>query len=208
MKLDRLQERIEFHRERIKAYELVLEDLNGHLTERATDQLPAKLQKAIQLRHGVFFNGTVVGARQQQQMNRQAVLRDFIKPDQAYKITHLMKALKARGYVPSLKTMHLDLKAVGVVAGAGRLWHLQSTAAASPAAAAPRQTKKKKWGGTYSSKVKQQRKKTAKLLAKLDKLDAPFPSTAFGHQGSVLLRHGYIKKDGDGYARTEKQFTV
>jgi arginine repressor len=278
MKLDRLQERINFHRERIRAYELVLEDLNGHLTERATGQLPAKLQKAIQLRQAV--NGKV-GVRQTDQQERQAILRDFIKPDQAYKITHLVKALKARGYVPSLKTLHMDLDAIGMVAGAGRLWRLQSTAdgtrtgdvrvpaqqerrailrdfiqprqtykanqlkqvlkdhghvvgasafakdmhsvgmttggegsklwqmpsTAKSAAAAPRQIMKKKQPKTKAA-INQQRKKTAKLIAKLDTLDAPFPSTAFGPHGSILIRHGYVKKQGDGYARTEKQFTV
>lgn len=60
--------------------------------------------------------------------------------------------------------------------------------------------------GGYTSKLRQQRAATAKLLARFS-TEEPRP-TAHAQQLAVMLRHGYLKRVEGGYLRTDKPFDV
>src|SRR5262245_35198769 len=69
-------------------------------------------------------------------------------------------------------------------------------------------TKERPHGGTNKAEKLAKRKATAKFLARFD-ADTPMPnpSTDKGGNGiGVLMAHGYLKKKGDGYVRTSKEF--
>jgi hypothetical protein len=60
--------------------------------------------------------------------------------------------------------------------------------------------------GEYARKNKQQRSKTATMLATLDPTEPR--SLSNPRSASVLLLHGFIRKKGSGYVRTSKEFRV
>ena len=61
-------------------------------------------------------------------------------------------------------------------------------------------------GGAYAKQKKSDRKRTAAFLAKVAATDGPY-TKEHGGRVSVLLQHGYLKRQGEGYVRTDKVFT-
>jgi hypothetical protein len=62
-------------------------------------------------------------------------------------------------------------------------------------------------GGKYAKQKKSDRKRTAAFLAKVAASgDKPY-TKEHGGRVSVLLQHGYLRRQGEGYVRTDKVFT-
>jgi hypothetical protein len=57
--------------------------------------------------------------------------------------------------------------------------------------------------GTHTAMVNERRQKTAALLATMD---LHKPTNPGGRSLGVLIQHGFIKRKGDGYIRTAKDF--
>jgi hypothetical protein len=76
---------------------------------------------------------------------------------------------------------------------------------ARPAKPAPAKKPKR-----YSKPGSSQRKRTAKFLARFANTpsDKPYmPTGSDSRRVSVLIQHGYLKAQGEGYVRTDKVFT-
>src|SRR5262245_2385504 len=76
-----------------------------------------------------------------------------------------------------------------------------------PAATAT-QTKRKPTKRQTKAAIAANRKATASMLRRLAKKTAPVQADYFRGRTpiAVLIRHGYIKRTGDGYERTDKAF--
>ena len=61
-------------------------------------------------------------------------------------------------------------------------------------------------GGAFAAKKKADRKRTAAFLARVAKSDGPYTGPHNGRV-SVLIQHGYLKAQGEGFVRTDKVFT-
>jgi hypothetical protein len=77
-------------------------------------------------------------------------------------------------------------------------------------------TKRKTRGRAFTKQVRQvgsraatlaARRRTAKFLAKVARSNGPYTGADRSHFSALVL-HGYIKKQGEGYVRTEKPYDV
>jgi hypothetical protein len=70
----------------------------------------------------------------------------------------------------------------------------------------PARAATKKTTGTHAATIAAQRRRTAKFLARMENTTGPYRGKDLQKFVTPLLRHGYIKKSGDGYVRTDKPF--
>lgn len=62
--------------------------------------------------------------------------------------------------------------------------------------------------GQFAAKIHAQRSASAALLRKAEHADRPLPGNKFGRGLGSLVRRGYLKREGDGYVRTDKPYEV
>ena len=205
----RLLELAEAYQQKADALRLAAAELNGHETGKARGTIDAKLQAAMTLRQ-VHQNGSGPHRRPQQMQERRAamgaLLAKGLDTSQA-----LRAALAEQGFPVDNATIVSDLHAVG----ATKIGHTQKARWALPDETAsqpdtpPRRAKRKKTVKQSSSDVKKaQRRRTAQVLKRVERAEAPVSPAVIGRSAGALLRRGYLAKTAEGYTRTNKEFVV
>lgn len=116
-----------------------------------------------------------------------------LHPGEAFTQSAIRMAIGFRGSMKTIGSALQRAKRRRLVAHKGGKWQWKGATTATADTTT-----------TYQRRdPKEQRKRTAAVLAKMSTTE---PSPAPGLSTSILLLHGYIKKKGDGYVRTAKDF--
>jgi hypothetical protein len=130
---------------------------------------------------------------------RQQAIADWLQKNQTYKRADILAGYQQVGYPVTANTLRNDLHALGWQAS-GMSYHAQWAYAGSS---------KRKTTKTYHNKdITKQRRKTAAILKRAKTKNGPLPPAFFGKTLPILLRHGYLAKQDDGYVATDKEFVV
>jgi len=198
---ERLRALIDYHENIAKSIRLTLDTLSAEDRISARNGHVGKLAKAITAR------AELGDSRHAKMEARLAALSELLDHNETYRIREIETKLETLGHTMSVKTLTDSLKKLGwSVTGQSfnARWVFQAKKSG-------RTTKTTKKTIPNTAEVKQNRQRTAKLIAFLDNATAPVPAKAFKKYRTtpgVLLRYGYIKASGDGYVRTDKEFTA
>jgi arginine repressor len=191
-------------KQKADALRFAAEALNGHLQAKAQARgVDKHLEAAIALRAQQRTPSkppplTVPAATRKSIARRQQLLQRFLKPARDYRTREILAHYAKHGITVDAKTASYDLRHLGARRQgrfSGAYWTLGKPAGRS----------------AEGSKIKQQRARTAAALAQLAKQTEPVSGIDLAKllpNRGILVAHGYLKKQGAGYLRTEKPFSV
>lgn len=199
------------YEEKARAFRVAAAALNGHATQQAQASIEDKLRSASRQR-GEKVSGFASMSRNELKTAREEAIRVFMgSSKEGFHMKEITAHLQGLGFPEQDgNTIRNSLFAIGAKNNGKPMhdsrWFVSHTNHATPKGIKKKKQSKSYWDPDVQRKRRQQ---TKALLDKAEKADGPVPASMFGGRGvGVLVANGYLKKQGDGFVRTDKEFSV